>query len=146
MVVGDGDGDLNLTVEGNKRREGGYTMVRDVKDLEVFKSAHSLVLDIYKLTENFPQEERFGLVSQIRRSAYSIPMNLIEGSNRLNTKEYRRFVGITRGSAGEISYQILLARDLGYVSDEIYSEFRNRYEIVIKMLTNLAKSLNKKAQ
>jgi four helix bundle protein len=73
-------------------------------------------------------------------------MNLIEGSNRLNTKEYRRFVGIARGSAGEISYQILLARDLGYVSDEIYSEFRNRYEIVIKMLTNLAKSLNKKAQ
>jgi len=119
-------------------------MVRGVKDLEVFKSAHSLVLDIYKLTENFPQEERFGLVPQVRRSAYSIPMNLIEGSNRLNTKEYRRFVGIARGSAGEISYQILLAKDLGYISEEIYSELRNRYEIVIKMLTNLAKSLGKK--
>jgi len=119
-------------------------MIRDVKDLEVFKSAHSLVLDIYKLTENFPQEERFGLVSQVRRSAYSIPMNLIEGSNRLNTKEYRRFVGIARGSAGEISYQILLAKELGYISEEIYLELRNRYEIVIKMLTNLAKSLGKK--
>jgi four helix bundle protein len=96
------------------------------------------------LTENFPQEERFGLVSQVRRSAYSIPMNLIEGSNRLNTKEYRRFVGIARGSAGEISYQILLVKELGYISEEIYLELRNRYEIVIKMLTNLAKSLGKK--
>jgi four helix bundle protein len=61
-------------------------------------------------------------------------------------KEYRRFVGIARGSAGEISYQILLARDLGYVSEEICSEFRNRYEIVIKMLTKLAKSLDKRTQ
>jgi four helix bundle protein len=96
------------------------------------------------LTENFPQEERFGLVSQVRRSAYSIPMNLIEGNNCLNTKEYRRFVDIARGSAGEISYQILLVKELGYISEEIYLELRNRYESVIKMLTNLAKSLRKK--
>lgn len=120
-------------------------MIKGVKELEVFKLAHSLVLDIYKLAENFPHEERFGLVPQMRRSAYSIPMNLIEGSNRLNTKEYRRFVGIAKGSAGEISYQILLARDLDYISEEIYSDLKNKYEIVIKMLTNLAKSLGKKA-
>ena len=121
-------------------------MVRKVEDLEVFKLSHSLVLNVYKLTENFPQEERFGLISQMRRSAYSIPMNIIEGSNRLDTKDYRRFVGIAKGSAGEISYQILLARDLGYVSEEIYSEMREKYEIVIKMLSNLAKSFGKKAQ
>ena len=121
-------------------------MVKDVKELEVFKLAHSLVLNVYKLTENFPQEERFGLIPQLRRSAYSIPMNLIEGSNRLNSKEYRRFVGIAKGSAGEISYQILLSRDLGYLSEEIFSELKNKYEIVIKMLTNLAKSLSKKDQ
>jgi four helix bundle protein len=119
-------------------------MVEDVKELEVFESAHNLVLRIYKLTENFPQDERFGLVPQMRRSAYSIPMNLIEGSNRLNTKEYRRFVGIAKGSAGEISYQILLAKDSGYVSEEIYSEMKEKYEIVIKILSNLAKSLAKK--
>jgi four helix bundle protein len=121
-------------------------MVRKVEDLEVFKLSHSLVLNVYKLTENFPQEERFGLISQMRRSAYSIPMNIIEGSNRLDTKDYRRFVGIAKGSAGEISYQILLAKDLGYVSQEIYSEMREKYEIVIKMLSSLAKSLGKKAQ
>ena len=71
----------------------------------------------------------------MRRSAYSIPMNLIEGSNRLNTKEYRRFVGIAKGS-GEISYPILLAKDLGYVSEEIHSEMKEKYEIVIKMLSS----------
>jgi four helix bundle protein len=117
-----------------------------VEDLEVFRLSHSLVLNVYKLTENFPREERFGLISQMRRSAYSIPMNIIEGSNRLDTKDYRGFVGIAKGSAGEISYQILLAKDLGYVSEEIYSEMREKYEIVIKMLSNLAKSLGKKAQ
>jgi four helix bundle protein len=121
-------------------------MIKDVKELDVFKLAHSLVLDIYKLTENFPQEEKFGLISQMRRSAFSIPMNLIEGSNRLNTKEYRRFVGIAKGSAGEISYQILLARDLGYIANEAYLSLKDRYEVVIKMLANLAKSLAKKAQ
>ncbi len=119
-------------------------MVKDVKELEVFKLAHSLVLVIYRLTENFPGEEKFGLISQMRRSAYSIPMNLIEGSNRLNSKEYRRFVGIAKGSAGEVSYQTLLARDLGYISDEAFSDLKNKYEIVIKMLSNLAKSLSKK--
>jgi four helix bundle protein len=119
-------------------------MIKDVKELEVFKLAHSLVLDIYKLTENFPQQERFGLIPQMRRSAFSIPMNLIEGANRLNTKEYRRFVGIAKGSAGEISYQILLVKDLGYIQEEIYSELKNKYETIIKMLTNLAKSLGKK--
>lgn len=119
-------------------------MIKDVTELDVFKMAHSLVLNIYKLTENFPQEERFGLISQMRRSAFSIPMNLIEGSNRLTTKEYRRFVGIAKGSTGEISYQILLAKDLGYISNEIYWELREKFDIVIKMLSNLAKSLDKK--
>ncbi len=82
----------------------------------------------------------------MRRSAFSIPMNLIEGSNRLNSKEYRRFVGIAKGPAGEISYQLLLSKDLGYISDEIYSGLINKYETVIRMLSNLAKSLGKKSK
>ena len=108
--------------------------IKRVEELEVFKLSHSLVLNVYKLTENFPPEERFGLIQQMRRSAYSIPMNLIEGSNRLSTKEYRRFVGIAKGSAGEISYQVMLAKDLGYVPEEVYSELKNKYEIVINAL------------
>ena len=66
----------------------------------------------------------------MRRSAYSIPMNLIEGSYRLNKKEYRQFVGIARGSTGEIMYQLLSSRDLGYVTDEEHRLFKGEYERV----------------
>ena len=68
-------------------------------------------------------------------------MNLIEGSYRLNRKEYRQFVGIARGSSGEIMYQLLLSRDLGYISDEEYKSSKGEYERVAKMLTKLASSL-----
>lgn len=85
--------------------------IKKVEDLEVFKLSHSLVLDIYKVTENFPHEERFGLIQQIRRSAYSIPMNLIEGSNRLKKREYRRFAGIAKASAAKIGNSPLTGLD-----------------------------------
>jgi four helix bundle protein len=84
-------------------------MPKNVEDLEVFKLAHSSCLEIYALTKNFPPEERYGLTTQMRRSTYSIPMNLIEGGYRLSRKEYRRFVGMARGSAGEIMYQLRLS-------------------------------------
>jgi four helix bundle protein len=124
-------------------REGGKINVR-VEDLDVFKLSHSLCLKVYDITAKFPPEERFGLTIQMRKSAYSIPMNLIEGSYRLNRKEYRQFVGIARGSAGEIMYQLLLSRDLGYISKEVYNFLTEEYERVAKMLTKLANSLNTK--
>ena len=116
-------------------------MVKHVEELDVFKLSHSLCKRIYNVTKKFPPEERFGLISQMRRSAYSIPMNLIEGSYRLNRKEFRQFVGIARGSAGEMIYQLLLSRDLEYISDEEYTFFKGDYERVAKMLTKLASSL-----
>jgi four helix bundle protein len=87
-------------------------LMKSVEDLDVFKLSHEMALAIYVLTKNFPEEEKFGLTSQMRRAAYSVPMNLVEGANRLNAKEYRQFVGIAKGSAGEVTYQLLLARDL----------------------------------
>jgi four helix bundle protein len=115
-----------------------------VEDLDVFKLSHSLCLKIYEITANFPPEERFGLTIQMRKSAYSIPMNLNEGSYRLNRKEYRQFVGIAKGSAGEMMYQLLLSRDLGYISGEVNEFLTGEYERVAKMLTKLANSLNTK--
>jgi four helix bundle protein len=115
--------------------------MKSVEDLDVFKLSHQLALEIYEITKRFPQHEKFGLISQMRRSAYSIPMNLLEGSHRLSTKEYRQFVGIARGSAGEMKYQLLLARDLKYMSNDQYLEFIGRYERVSQMLTRLAQSL-----
>ena len=116
--------------------------MKSVEDLDVFKLSHQLALKIYEMTKGFLQHEKFGLISQMRRSAYSIPMNLLEGSHRLSTKEYRQFVGIAKGSAGEMKYQLLLSRDLKYISNEEYLDFIGKYERVSQMLTKLAKSLS----
>ena len=86
--------------------------MKSVVDLDVFKLAHQLALKTYSTTKTFPRAETFSLVDQMRRAATSIGMNLMEGAMRLGTKEYRQFVGIARGSAGEVCYQLLLARDL----------------------------------
>ena len=109
--------------------------------MDVFKLSHSLTLEIYGITKSFPDEEKFGLISQMRKAAYSIPMNLMEGAHRLSSKEYRQFTGIARGSAGEMKYQLLLVRDLNYISDNEYSDLTSKYERVSQMLTRLAKSL-----
>lgn len=79
------------------------------------KRSHKLTLNIYKITERFPQTEKFGLVSQMRRASSSICANMMEGSHRLNRKEFRQFTGIAKGSAGELKYYILLAKDIGYI-------------------------------
>ena len=115
--------------------------MKSVEELDVFKMAHELALKIYSVTKSFPREETYSLVDQMRRAAISVGMNLMEGAMRLGTKEYRQFVGIARGSAGEVCYQLLLARDLKYISDETYNELRGGYDRVIQMLTRLSESL-----
>jgi four helix bundle protein len=112
--------------------------MKTVEDLDVFKLSHSLALEIFELTKSFPDGEKFGLVSQMRRAAYSIPMNLMEGGHRLNRREYRQFVGIAKGSAGEMNYQLLLVKDLKYIIEDKYSELLPQYERVSQMLTKLA--------
>lgn len=116
--------------------------IESVEDLEVFKKAHQLTLKIYKISENFPKSEIYGLVSQMRRSAVSICANLLEGSNRLNRPEYRQFVGIARGSSGELKYHIMLAKDLGYISENDYASLRGDLDETSKMLLGLAASLS----
>ncbi len=115
--------------------------MKKVEELDVFKLSHSLVIEIFEITKSFPEEEKFGLISQMRRAAYSIPMNLMEGAHRLGSKEYRQFVGIAKGSTGEVKYQLLLIKDLKYISEEKYFKILSGYERVSQMLTKLAKSL-----
>lgn len=119
----------------------GGNELKSIEDLDVFKLSHEMALAIYKITKNFPDEERFGLISQMRKAAYSVPMNLVEGANRLNKKEYRQFVGIAKGSASEVKYQLMLAKDLGYIDGDAYQNVRSNYERIGQMLTGLAKSL-----
>jgi four helix bundle protein len=118
--------------------------MKSVEELDVFKLAHELALKVYKVTVKFPKEESFNLASQMRRAASSVGMNLVEGSMRLNSREFRQFVGIARGSAAEVSYQLLLARDLGYLQKDTYPELRLSYERVGQMLTRLAQSLGRR--
>ena len=108
--------------------------MKSVEELDVFKLSH-------EMTKNLPDEEKFGLTSQMRKAAYSVPMNLVEGANRLNSKEYRQFVGIAKGSAAEVGYQLLLARDLQHIDEKTYDLRRSSYERTSQMLTGLAKSL-----
>jgi len=112
-----------------------------VKDLTVFKKSHRLVLDIYRITNGYPNGERFGLTAQMRRSSASIPTNIMEGSGRSGTKEFIHFIGIALGSCKEIEYQLLLSKDLGYLSKETYEEFFEKYNEIGKMLYSLKKSL-----
>jgi four helix bundle protein len=88
----------------------------DYKQLAVWHRAHQFTIDIYNVTRSFPQSEMFGLVSQMRRSAVSIGSNLAEGKGRGGDSEFRRFIKIALGSASEIEYQLLVARDVQLVS------------------------------
>ena len=86
--------------------------MQNYQKLNVWEKAHSVVLDVYLLSKNFPRDERFGLTSQIRRSASSIPANIAQGSARGSDADYARFLYIAMGSAAELDYHLLLARDL----------------------------------
>jgi len=116
-------------------------MIEDVEGLDVFKVAHRLVLQVYRLTSSFPKEELYGLTSQMRRASSSVVMNLVEGANRLTKREYRHFVGIARGSVGEVRYQLMLAKDLGFLKFEECELLRGDYKRVGQMLTKLGQSL-----
>ncbi len=87
------------------------------KDLEVWKDSIKFVKSIYILTNKFPQEEKFGLVSQIRRAAVSIPSNIAEGATRFSDKDSSRFIDITLGSIAEIETQLIISKELGYVEN-----------------------------
>jgi four helix bundle protein len=85
-------------------------------NLEVWKTAHQMTLAVYKVTQNFPKSEQFGLTSQVRRSAASVPTNIIEGQARQYKKEFVQFLYISKSSLEETNYHLFLAKELGYLS------------------------------
>ena len=117
--------------------------MRDINNYKVFTKAHNLVLKIYKITNRFPKEEIYGLISQMRRSSYSIPMNLKEGGDG-SELEFFRYVQIAYGSCEELDYQILLVKDLDYISKAEYIELKDEVREIRKMLYSILKKKNEK--
>lgn len=116
-------------------------MEKGYKKLKVFEEAHKLVKDIYLITEQFPKSELFGLVSQMRRSAVSVPANIIEGQARLGRKEFKHFLSIANGSLVELEYYLELAVDLNYLAKESYNKIESQRKIVGSLLGGLIKYL-----
>jgi len=116
----------------------------DYRELKVWQRAHDASLDIYRITRDFPNDEKFGIVSQIRRAAISIPTNIAEGSGRLHLKDYINFLGIARGSAMEVEYLLLVSKDLGFIDEKKYEVLINEYKGIVYMLNGLINSLRKK--
>ena len=116
--------------------------IKSYKDLNIWKRSIGLVEDIYKITQNFPKEEIYGLTSQLRRAAVSVPSNIAEGFTRLHNKEYRQFLYISLGSCAELNTQIIISSRLSYLSTEKVNGTLNEIEEISKMIMGLIKKIN----
>jgi four helix bundle protein len=111
------------------------------EELEVWKLAHELVLDIYKLVERLPKDEKYRLSDQICRAALSVPLNICEGTGRNTNKDFVHFLYIARGSLQETKYLLKLIKDLNYLGNEDYDKYIKKCHLVGKMLNSLINSM-----
>ena len=121
-------------------------MLRTYKDLKVWRKAFGLFTRVYRVTKAFPAEERFGLITQARRCAVSIPSNIAEGYARETTRDYLRFLWIARGSLAELETQLMLSRELAMAPGDQLSELLADLAEVERMLSALIRSLQRKSQ
>ena len=118
--------------------------MKTFRDLRVWQKSHDMVIEIYRITGSFPDEERYGLVSQIRRSASSVPTNIVEGFKRRSRKEFAHFLNIAESSLEETKYWLILSKDLSYLKDEEVGKVEALCDEIGKMLFGLQASLSKK--
>lgn len=116
--------------------------MQDYKDLRVWQKSHQLTLDIYKTTEGFPKEEKYGLVSQLRRATYSIPLNIVEGCGRRTNKDKASFFQTAFSSAQEVQYINLLSKDLGYIDQNKFENIEANVSEIKAMIVGFIKKLN----
>lgn len=117
--------------------------MRDYRKLKAFELADELTLMVYQETSTFPKDELFGLTSQLRRAAVSIPSNIVEGSGRESEAEYLRFLSIAYSSASETCYQLSLAHRLGYTNGDSYKKLGQKSDETARVLNGLIKALRK---
>ena len=111
--------------------------MKNFRDLQVWRKAHSLVLASYERTREFPRQEMYGMTSQIRRCAASIPANIAEGCGKRGNGEFQRYLNIAAGSASELEYHFLLARDLDLLDEIDYQHLNSNVVEVKRMLASL---------
>lgn len=114
--------------------------IKTFKDLLVWQKAHRLVLFVYKITANYPKSELFGLTSQIRRAAVSVPANIVEGFRRKSLKDSLNFYRFADASLEELKYHVLLSKDIQYLDNSEYQETMNLCEEVGRLLTRWIQS------
>lgn len=127
-----------------KNNEARIKKIKSFTDLVVWQEAHKLVVDIYKITLDFPKTEIFGLTSQIRRASLSVSSNIAEGFSRSTYKEKVQFYHISQGSLTEVQNQLLLARDVGYLENKDFSRIAEDTISVHKLLTGIIKKSQEK--
>lgn len=120
--------------------ESRIKKIKSFTDLNVWKESHALVLQVYKLTSNFPKEETFVLVSQMRRCVVSVSSNIAEGFSRQSFKEKVQFYSMSLGSITELQNQLLIARDLGFITSEDFKLLAEKSVVVHKLLNGIIKS------
>jgi four helix bundle protein len=117
--------------------------MRPHERLDVWKKAVDAVVEVYRVTESFPKEEKFGLTSQVRRAAVSIPINIAEGAARRSSKEFVYFLSNAQGSTSEVETELLIANRLDFLGDSQFVELSDRYDDIGRMLTGLARHVKK---
>ena len=118
-------------------KNGGVNKIKSFTDLNAYKEAHKLVLIIYKVTNKFPKEERYGLINQMRRATVSITSNIAEGFSRNTIKDKCQFYTLAQGSLTELQSQLLISRDLSYLTKEDFNQIANQTVIVNKLINGL---------
>ncbi len=113
------------------------------KELKVWQKSIELVIEVYKLTNKFPKEEKFGLISQINRAAVSIPSNIAEGAGRNSNKEFSRFLSIAMGSCFELDTQFIISEKLNFINSEEIKILQNEISYIQNMIFKLKNSLEK---
>jgi four helix bundle protein len=121
--------------------KGGVLKVNNFEDLIVWQKSHQLTINVYKITNGFPDDEKFGIISQIRRAAYSVPSNIVEGHSRKSKKEFLHFLSISKGSLEELKYFLILSKDLNYLTIEKFDDLKSLADEVSKILYGFTKSL-----
>ncbi|HEX8845332.1 MAG TPA: four helix bundle protein [Pyrinomonadaceae bacterium] len=118
--------------------------MRPHEKLDVWNKAIAFVVDVYKITESFPKDEKFGLTSQVRRAAVSVPANIAEGAGRNSSKEFAHFLSNAQGSASEVETELLIAHRLGYLEKNDYLELRASLDNIGRMITGLSQHLKQR--